>query len=260
MFYGIDDEASRDRLARAIKEIADIFGSAFAADELIAVGRNTAFLEDERLQSAVETGLASIRDPYLRRQAESKMWRLHCLTWAATSTLGLPGDLVECGAFDGFTAFVVASYTDLNSTRKSFYLYDTFSGLSEKYATPEELSKNEFYKSHPEAFDVCSARFTDYPRVRIVRGVVPDVLEQSAPERVSFLNLDLNCALAEKAALEFFFDRVENGGIIFLDDYGKKVFRSQTAVADSFFAARNHAVLELPTGQGMVIKRDVANR
>lgn len=44
------------------------------------------------------------------------------------------------------------------------------------------------------------------------------------------------------------------GGTIVLDDYGWLGYGDQKTVEDEFFAARGYQVLELPTGQGLLIK------
>jgi O-methyltransferase len=44
------------------------------------------------------------------------------------------------------------------------------------------------------------------------------------------------------------------GAILLLDDYGWYYYRQQQSAEDAFFAPRGAKVLELPTGQGMLIK------
>lgn len=255
MFYGINSSEDQAIFADCLKNLAQIFVPLYASDDLITMRRNASFLEDEKLITAVEKALPFIKSTPIREQARSKLWRLHTLTWAAASVLNIPGDYVECGAFDGFSAAVVADYVDLRRTSKNYYIYDTFCGLSDRYATDDELKKNRFFEQHLDVYEVCKARFRDFENVRIVKGVLPDVLAESAPQNVSLLHLDLNCAQAELGTLEFFFTRVSPGGFILLDDYGKLVFRAQKDVADTFMRERNHSVLELPTGQGLVLKR-----
>ena len=51
------------------------------------------------------------------------------------------------------------------------------------------------------------------------------------------------------------FDRVVRGASIIFDDYGWLTFAKQKAVADSFLSERGHRILELPTGQGQLVKR-----
>ena len=81
------------------------------------------------------------------------------------------------------------------------------------------------------------------------------VLGEIAPRHIAFLHVDMNNAEAERSALDVLFDRISPGGIIVFDDYGWSAYRAQKLAADEFMRARNLAVLELPTGQGLVVKR-----
>ena len=82
---------------------------------------------------------------------------------------------------------------------------------------------------------------------------MPDILHAGAPERVAFLHIDMNAVAPEIGALEFFFDRMAEGAVIVLDDYGYFGYQPQRDAERSWFAARGWHVLELPTSQGIVI-------
>ena len=51
------------------------------------------------------------------------------------------------------------------------------------------------------------------------------------------------------------FERISPGGMVVFDDYGWAGYRDQKLAVDEFMRDRGHAVLELPTGQGLVVKR-----
>ena len=55
--------------------------------------------------------------------------------------------------------------------------------------------------------------------------------------------------------LELFFDKIVAGGILILDDYATMGYEKQYFSEKEFFKNRNYSVVELPTGQGIVIKR-----
>ena len=55
--------------------------------------------------------------------------------------------------------------------------------------------------------------------------------------------------------LERLFDLMVPGGVIVFDDYGWKLFEKQKIAEDEFMAARGYQILEMPTGQGLVVKR-----
>jgi O-methyltransferase len=86
------------------------------------------------------------------------------------------------------------------------------------------------------------------------------VLAEVAPRRIAFLHVDMNNAQAELGALDALFERVSPGGMIVFDDYGWSGYRDQKLAVDEFMRDRGHAVLELPTGQGLVVKRAAGGR
>lgn len=250
LFYGIrQDQAAR--LSAAVQSIRDLYPtSTFATDNLITVAKTLGFLNDPRLTDAVSAVAES-------DQERSLVWRLHVLTWAASRALPVPGEFVECGVLRGFSSAVLCRYLDFANVPKRFYLYDTFSGPAESTSTPEERAAWSRFPALADP-DRLEARvrqtFAPYPNVTIVRGPVPDTFAQAAPQAISFLHIDMNSTRAELLALEHLYDRVSPGGTILLDDYGWAFNRKQMLAELDFFRARNQPVLELPTGQGMVIK------
>lgn len=58
-----------------------------------------------------------------------------------------------------------------------------------------------------------------------------------------------------RGALGVLFDRVVPGGVIVFDNYGWSASARQMEASDSFMAAHSYTILELPTGQGLTVKR-----
>ena len=96
-------------------------------------------------------------------------------------------------------------------------------------------------------------RFADKPNVVVTPGSVPESLV-NAPDKIAFLHIDMNGAAAEVAALEALFERLVPGALVVLDDYGWLVFQEQQQAELAWFEARGLPVLELPTGQGLVMR------
>ena len=233
----------------------------FWGDRLLTLDKSMGFFDDPRFAAA----FAGIRGSHQYDQYASPhtiAWRLHTLVWAAQNALALPGDFVECGVFKGDFAWVVAQMTDFARQPKMFYLYDTFDGFAPAYSSAADYPDapgffefaDQIYRD-PSIHAEVLRKFAAYPNVRVVRGVVPDAFAEAAPERIAFLHIDLNSPAAEIGALDTLFDRVVPGGVIVFDDYGWHLFRKQKEAEDAFMAARGYRILELPTGQGMVIKR-----
>lgn len=252
--------------ARLFNQILDLLvvpqhATMFWGDRMLTLDKSAAFLAEKEFQQAFE----SVRGAHEYDQYGGEQtigWRLHTLVWAARNGLELSGDFVECGTFQGDMAWVISSVLDLRGHGKDFYLYDTFSGFSDKYSSADDFPDlpgfmefaNGFY-GRPGLYESVCDRFAGNVNVKITRGVVPDVLNEASPEHISFLHIDLNSPAAEIGALEVLFDRVSAGGAIVFDDYGWNVFRAQKEAEDRFMFERGYSILELPTGQGLVIKR-----
>ena len=171
------------------------------------------------------------------------LWRTAVLIWAARHALRLEGDFVECACYRGTTARILVDALDLSHTGKRYYLYDSFEADQRAPGVSQEQFEAQVRN-----------RFADLPNVIVTAGKVPEVLDRMAPEQISLLHLDMNNAAAEIGALEKLFHRMVPGALLILDDYGWLQYREQKLQEDAFLAKRGYFALELPTGQGMVIR------
>ena len=84
---------------------------------------------------------------------------------------------------------------------------------------------------------------------------MPESLINNHPDKISFAHIDLNNAEAEMGVLKFIYEKVVEGGIILFDDYGWISYKEQMLKEKKFLEDKGHKILELPTGQGLLIKR-----
>ena len=188
-------------------------------------------------------------------------WRLNTLVWAARCALQVGGDFVECGVFKGDMSWVVLQAVGSQRIPK-FYLFDSFEGFSPQLSSAEDFPDNPGFldfanRIYREAglFDYVRARFSPYPNIKVIKGFLPEAFAVSLPERIAYLHVDLNSPRAEIAVLERLFDRVVAGGVIVFDDYGWALYAKQKEAEDAFMRERGYHILELPSGQGLVVKR-----
>lgn len=237
--------------------------SLFWGDRLLTIDKSAGFLEEPAFQAAFARVLGAHRyDQYA--SSVTIAWRLHTLIWAARVALTLPaGDFVECGVFKGDMAWMVGEVTGLITTGRQFHLYDFFAGFDPAQTTQEDFPELPGFLAYANAiyaadglWDGVQARFRHTPHIHLHKGYLPDTLDRDGfPAQIAYLHIDLNVASAEIACLDRLFDRMVPGAPIVFDDYGWKVFHRQKMAADTFFQERGYHVLELPTGQGLVIKR-----
>jgi len=238
-FYGVNNrEAFVEGIQQAINNIPPL--GIFTGDNLFTYGRNLSFLDDAEFMAACNNHAETASE-------QSIIWRIHVLCWAARNGMRLDGDFVECACYKGTSARIICDYLDFGNSGKHYYLYDLFEHDA-------GMDHHAMLEHGVDLFGKVTQRFADMSNVHVTQGSVPDILHQVAPEKIAFLHLDINSAAAETGALEFLFERIVPGGVIVLDDYGWLGYRQQKEAEDPFFAARGYRVLELPTGQGMVIK------
>jgi hypothetical protein len=228
----------------------------YAQDGLFTMN-NDHFRRDEAFRAAYARGVEASNgfDPKME-------WRVHVALWAASTALRVPGDFVECGVNAGFMSSAMMRSLDWRRSDRRFYLIDTFRGPVLSQYSQREIERGR--AAHAESALAAGAYVTDLERVRanfsewpnavVVQGTVPDVLDAVNFGNVAFLHLDMNCALPERAALEFFRDRVSPGGVVLLDDYAYFGNESQAEAIDDISARLGFKVLSLPTGQGLIVK------
>lgn len=189
-------------------------------------------------------------------------WRVHTALWAAQSALRVPGDFVECGVNAGFMSSAIMQRLNWNAFARRFYLIDTFAGPVLSQFSREEVRKKRLTiaedalqaGAYVTDLERIRANFAEWPNAFPVQGAVPDILPSLGIETVAFLHIDMNCALPERVALEFFWDRLSPGAVVLLDDYGYRGHECQREAIDEAIREKDVPVLSLPTGQGLIIK------
>lgn len=170
------------------------------------------------------------------------------------------GPLVECGVWRGGSMMAAAlTLVRLGDTERDLYLFDTFRGMTEP-TEADVPSPYDGYSMHKRfrrrkrgktsdwaAVSVENVRrnmlSTGYPpeRVHLVKGLVEDTLEESAPASIALLRLDTDWYESTKHELEELYPRLEPGGVLIIDDYGH--FEGAKRAVDEYFERTEDRVL-----------------
>ena len=241
-----DDRWSR---LRNVGRFERVLGPLTYNQDGLATVHNADFMTEPRFARAYALGRATGS-----WGVSAIQWRAYVACWTAERALGLDGDFVECGVNRGGLARAIIDYTGLDRTGRRFFLLDTFAGLVDRYITDEERALGRTAGGYEECFEAVQRTFAPFANVVLIRGAVPDTLQQVSAEKIAFLSLDMNCAPPEIAAAEHFWERLSSGAAVLLDDYGWPGHIVQKRAFDEFASRRGVNVLALPTGQGLIFK------
>jgi O-methyltransferase len=216
----------------------------FCGDDMLVNNCNKSFLMDAKF-------MAVFKEVALAPMYEQMAWRLHILDFFLLHSLKKSGSYVECGVFRGFKSYflIKKNYNKLKNRGK--FLFDTFTGIDVDQSDGSPILKYEHEKNGLHDFVI--DRFSDFEKLNIIKGSIPGTLNEINIEKVAFLHLDMNSWQAEIAALEHFLPIMTSGGVIVLDDFGLKSHSAQCKEEYPFLKERGIDILELPTGQGVVL-------
>jgi hypothetical protein len=243
-------------ITKLLRPILKLLGKeVYCQDGLITI-HNHDFMKDPAFLASYTRGvLADGRDFQCH-------WRIHAALWAAHQATKVDGDFVECGVNRGFVSSAILSSIRWNTLDRSYYLLDTFTGPEEELLSSEERASGYVARKaaatevgfYATSVEKVAANFSEWSRVKIIKGAIPGTLKQVTAEKIAFIHIDLNCSVPEVAALDHFWPFLSPGAIVLLDDYAYVGFRLSKQAMDKFALKKNVPILSLPTGQGLIVK------
>jgi len=216
----------------------------------------------ELFLSKIDDGFALTQYSNLSKEEKIKRvnelrWRHYILCWS-TSFVKNNEDknnvFVECGVADGMSAFYfIKSLFDIKD--KSIYLYDSWSKMEKHNLTSSE--ENSVGKYDYLKIENTKKNLSEFQENIIFnKGMINDDFEKfTNPKKLCWLSIDLNSSIATAKCLNFFYERIIKNGIIILDDYGSVGYTDTRKAVDKFFNSKKENILQLPTGQAIIVKK-----
>ena len=128
----------------------------------------------------------------------------------------IEGDFAEVGVYKGTSAKAICEAKG----NKYLYLFDTFNGLPK--SDKEKDSKVFSEKMYAAKYKYVKQRLSKYENVHIYRGLFPKTAGPIKNKKFSFVHIDVDIYQSTKDRLEFFYKRMQKGGIILSHDYNTK--------------------------------------
>jgi len=160
--------------------------------------------------------------------------------------LGLDGDVVECGAWNG-GALAVMAKACTNPSRR-FWAFDSFEGLPMPTNRDGKREQRNYFEGY------CTGRednvrrvmgLLDVPldKIQIMPGWFEETLPRAEVGPIAVLHVDADWYEGVKLVLETFYGSVVPGGFIVLDDYWR--WPGCKAALEDFMIERNIALPRL---------------
>jgi hypothetical protein len=206
-----------------------------------------------RCVAGLSYGVTHYRHPFRRVHLASTIEILRRIPTGTTPLEGIeirqivsacekiPGDLAEAGVYRGATAALM-----LSASAKRLHLFDTFEGLPE---SENQFAKGEWKGSEAE---VRKSLHKWKERLEFHPGLFPASAAGLEELRFSFVHLDLDLYESTRASLEWFWPRLNKGGVLLSHDYPPS--EGVVRAFHEFFDGRTEPIIPLSGYQCVAIK------
>ena len=218
-------------------------GDTFMSDGMLLWARELGWMNDQDFIDSLSLAKPQSRELEI-------CWRTHVLCWAAMQAEKVDGSFFEFVCYKGFSAFVIRNYCrnifEKKKTRE-YYWFDLFID-----SNTEKKLKLDHSTSEKTARD----RGSHFNNINIIKGDVNNTYLMDTyynNKTVAFAHFDLNSFEIESKLLEHVLKKVNSRSVLIFDDFGMCPFKRQNTAYREFFKQLSIPILELPTGQGVVI-------
>jgi len=169
---------------------------------------------------------------------------------------GVPGDLVECGVWNGGSLALLAHA--MGGTRDA-WAFDSFEGLPPPTGEDPEIVRASYFRGWntgsparvAEAWSRCGLA---PGRLHVVPGWFADTFPRADVKSIAVLHIDADWHDPVRLCLERWYDRVAPGGVVILNDW--HLYAGADAAVADFLAARAPGAAVRPLGKagGYLVK------
>jgi O-methyltransferase len=168
-----------------------------------------------------------------------------------------PVYVAECGVYQGSSLVSCAKLAKFLRRETRFIGLDTFLGLPPLSATdishsptPAALGEKPLFSDTSlEGVIKLAEKHRVAKSIELISGLFALTLPKLPERRYIFVNIDCDLYEPHIECLEYFYGRVEPGGIVFFDDYHSVEFPMARAAVDHFMAGRPERLIHLRFGQ-----------
>jgi O-methyltransferase len=169
-------------------------------------------------------------------------------------TQSISGAIAECGSHTGVSAYYLAE----SAPETTVFLFDSFEGLStqddvDHAASPNVMPWQRGDLSAKES--ILRQNLNKFKNISIKAGWIPQRFYEVAEQSFRLVHIDVDLYRPTLDSMQFFYPRVNPGGVIVLDDYGSLRCPGAHRAIQEYMSNKPEYVMHLTTGQGIVIRQ-----
>lgn len=199
------------------------------------------------------------RDPvfneYLIRFSEingmntDRRWMLYQLMRLVRN---VPGDTAECGVYTGAGSYLICKVNQDNELfQRTHYIFDSFEGLSKPSGCDgEHWNEGDLFCPLEDV----RKNLSEFHDLSIHKGWIPERFSDIEDHEFCFVHIDVDLFRPTLDSLEFFYPRMNKGGLIVCDDYGFTNCPGATQAVDQYLENKLEKMISLSGGGGFIIK------
>jgi O-methyltransferase len=202
--------------------------------------------------------------------------RCYILYQMAKHAASMPGEVAEIGVYKGGTARLLSQTFRKNRKKirlawwqnflanfvkemhrrkangKTIHLFDTFSGMPTTDPVRDFHREGDFNDTSLEGV---KGFLNGCDNIEFHPGFFPETAGPVDNLTFSFVHIDTDIYRSVLDCCEYFYPRMEQGGLMVFDDYGFISCPGAKMAVDEFFSKRPEGPCYLPTGQCLVVKQ-----
>ncbi len=183
----------------------------------------------------------------IRRTQRSLLsaWEQYLIYSAARGQSKMPGAMAEVGVFRGGSAKLICEVKG----DKALHLFDTYEGLP-----PSSPADRDIHREHQYACDLEEIQqyLSGYDNLHFHKGIFPDSAAGVPEQTYCFVHFDVDLYEGTRGCLEYFYPRMQRGGIMISHDYS--ILSGVEKAFGEFFEDKPEEIIDQPTTQCMIVK------
>jgi len=161
----------------------------------------------------------------------------------------IEGDTAEVGVYQGAMSWLILS---MGHAKRMHHIFDSFEGLSRPLALDGDHWSAGALACGEDFVNRNLSEFSGF--YSLYKGWVPSRFKEIENLRFSFVHIDVDLHDPTRDSIEFFYNRMNVGGIMVCDDYGFTTCPGATKACNDFLEDKPEKMIGLSGGGGFLIK------